>query len=495
MNDGQAIGANVAVKWRSAAGWVDDPEALQGGSPGDHITGDLDHVVDVALGVGPSRDGETDEVHRRRRLRSVGMPAEHHGADLASPDPAGAIELHGQRLTRELERRDVRQERPRIEIDRVAAEWLDARDAGLDERVAEVGGRTRAIPEIVLVHHLRETLGDCLEVTAREPPVRREALGEDQHVAALLGQGVVVHRQPAADVGQPVLLRRHGHAVRQPADLLDDVDDRAMLLPRLARLDEPRVLREPAGIEEQRFAAAIAHLADRPQVCEAHRLPAARVVRDRDDDDRDIVAALGEQALERACVEIALERVDQRRVSTLLDHQVHRLSAGELHVGSGRVEVGVVGDHLAGAADDRVQDLLGGTALVGGDDVAEREQSLDGLEEDIPGGAAGVALVPALDRGPLVAAHRPGTGVGQEVDQDIVGMDPEQVPAGLLERPLALGLRGQADGLDRMDPERLDDRLPVVHHREDTLWEEPPSPPVRHEDRGHSAIRQPRSCE
>src|SRR5512135_591102 len=39
-------------------------------APGD-CGADLDHVVDVALGVGAARDREADEIHRRRLLPPV----------------------------------------------------------------------------------------------------------------------------------------------------------------------------------------------------------------------------------------------------------------------------------------------------------------------------------------------------------------------------------------------------------------------------------------
>ena len=60
--------------------------------------------------------------------------------------------------------------------------------------------------------------------------------------------------------------------------------------------------------------------------------------------------------------------------SPLLDDQVDRLGARELDVGPGRVEMRVVGDRQARPADRREQDLLRRPALVGGDDVTEREQ-------------------------------------------------------------------------------------------------------------------------
>jgi hypothetical protein len=68
-----------------------------------------------------------------------------------------------------------------------------------------------------------------------------------------------------------------------------------------------------------------------------------------------------------------------------------------------------------------------------------------------------------LDGRPLVAAHCPGSRVGQQVDQHVLGVDREQVEAGRLERRLSLGARGDADGLDGVDAERLDDRPREVH--------------------------------
>src|SRR3954453_1570459 len=70
-----------------------------------------------------------------------------------------------------------------------------------------------------------------------------------------------------------------------------------------------------------------------------------------------------------------------------------------------------------------------------------------------------------LDRSPLVAAHRSGPRVGQEVDDDVLGMDVEQVVARVLERSLTVVDGRHTDRLDRMDAERLDDRLPALPGR------------------------------
>ena len=89
------------------------------------------------------------------------------------------------------------------------------------------------------------------------------------------------------------------------------------------------------------------------------------------------------------------------------------------------------GHDLAGPAEHAEQDPLGGPPLVGRDHVLEREQLLHRVAEDEPRRRPGVGLVAVLDRRPLVAAHRAGAGVGEQVDEDVLRPQLEQVEAGL----------------------------------------------------------------
>ena len=164
------------------------------------------------------------------------------------------------------------------------------------------------------------------------------------------------------------------------------------------------------------------------------------------------------------------------------DDQVERLGAGRLDVGAGRVEMRVVGDDLPRPADHREQDLLGRAALVGRDDVAEREELLDGLEEGEPRGRPGVRLVAVLDGRPLVAAHRAGPRIRQEVDQDVVGVEREEVATGCLEGRFAFGPSRDPDRLDGVDAERLDDRPELVHRGEHSRAAVPYGHVPKHQD-------------
>ncbi len=346
----------------------------------------------------------------------------------------------------------------------MAAGRLHDRHAGALDRVGEVLGRADAVAEVVRLDALLQSLRDRLEVSSGEPAVGREALGEDEEIPAALGERVVVHREPAADVAHRILLRAHGHAVRERGHLADDVGHVLVGVALLAGLDEPGVLREPAGVEEQRHVMAVADLPDAAQVLERHRLPASRVVRDRDHHDRNVLRPRLEQRVERLEVHVPLERVHQARLAAFRNDEVDCVRARRLDVRARRVEVGVVRDDLAGPSDRREQDPLRRSSLMRGDHVLEREELLDRREEAEPRWRSGIALVTVLDRGPLVARHRAGPRIGQEVDEDVLGAQVEQVVAGLADLLAAFRLRRQPKRLDRVDPERLDDRLEGWRH-------------------------------
>lgn len=111
----------------------------------------FDDVVDVRLGVGSARNRQAHQVHGCRHLGPVRLSAKHDSADLASADSTGTIELDGQRLTRILQRRDVRQHSASIDVHSVAAHGLNDRNAGGDQSLAQVSSRLDAILQVVVV--------------------------------------------------------------------------------------------------------------------------------------------------------------------------------------------------------------------------------------------------------------------------------------------------------------------------------------------------------
>ncbi len=159
-----------------------------------------------------------------------------------------------------------------------------------------------------------------------------------------------------------------------------------------------------------------------PDVFHGHRLTAAGIVGDCQHHQRNAFAAHSrDQSLERWDIHIAFEGVNQAGLFAFGNHQVDRFGADEFDVGAGGIEMSVVGDDVAFLAHHAEQDALGGPALMGGNYMSETEDVLDRLLEAIETLAAGVAFVALHDRGPLVGGHGAGTGIGEEVDENIGG--------------------------------------------------------------------------
>ena len=232
----------------------------------------------------------------------------------------------------------------------------------------------------------------------------------------------------------------------------------------LPLFDHVCVLGKSARVEEERRIVAIANRTNRANVFEADRLPAAAVVRYREHHQRNTVRAdVLEQSLELAQVHVALEGVPRRRDIGFVDHQIHRGRTGVLRVRPRRVEVVVVGyDHVR-PTQDLEQDSFARPPLVRREYVLETGDALQPIVEPVIADRARVRLVAAHDPRPLLAAHRSGAAVGEQVDQHVGSVDLKDVEPGALEDGLALGACCQSNRLNRLDSKRFDNRFHTLH--------------------------------
>ena len=370
-----------------------------------------------------------------------------------------AVQGDDERLSRQLVTRQVRTEPTRVEIDGVPPRRFDNLDAGRQQLFAHVPGAADPVSQVVLVKHLAEALRHRLEVATGESAVGHVAFGQDDQLARASQELGVTEQQQTTRVHDAVLLGADGRTVRHVEHLPHDRADRTVVLPGLALLDEPGVLCEPAGVQEQRHPVPVADQPGGPEVLEAHRLPATRVARHRAHDQGHVGALGGQQGLEPPEVEIALERVAVSRVGRLRYRQVDRPRAAVLDVGPGRVEMRVARHGLPSAAQQLEEDALAGAPLVGRQRVLEPGDVTDGIAEPVEAGGAGVAFVGSHDPGPLLCTHRTRAAVGEQIDEHLIRIDLEQVEPGATQDLLALRWAGETDGLDDLDPERLDDGL------------------------------------
>src|SRR5271165_7451009 len=188
-----------------------------------------------------------------------------------------------------------------------------------------------------------------------------------------------------------------------------------------------------------------------------NRLSAAGVVGHRQHDQRDALAPHTlDQVFERHDIHVALEGMLQARLASFRDHQVSSLGTDEFHVGAGGIEMRVVGDDIAFLAHHAEQNALGGATLMSGNDVFVAKDILHRIAKAIEAAAAGVALVAFHDCGPQTRGHGAGSGIGEEIDENVIGGKKKQVVKRSPQPLLALRAGGPVNRLDALDAKRLD---------------------------------------
>ena len=149
----------------------------------------------------------------------------------------------------------------------------------------------------------------------------------------------------------------------------------------------------------------------------------------------------------------------QAGLSAFGNYQIDRIGAHKLDVRTGRIEMRIVRDNIALLAGHGEKNALGGAALMGGNDVAVAEDILDGVAEVVEAASARIALIAFHDPGPLARGHGARAGVGEQVDEHVVRRQEKQVVVGGAQQLLALRAGSPGNGLDALDPKRLDDGL------------------------------------
>src|SRR5208282_1930724 len=181
-------------------------------------------------------------------------------------------------------------------------------------------------------------------------------------------------------------------AVAIAKHLLCDLFRSLRFVTALPGLDEVGILGETAGVEVERDAMLPANCADRFHIFHRDRLASAGVVGNRQHDQGHMLAAYAlDEGLEGLDVHVPFEGMLQAGLAAFRNNQVASLSADELHVGAGSIEMGVVRDYIAFLAHHAKQNALGGAALVGGNDVRVAENILDRIAKPLEAAAAGVA--------------------------------------------------------------------------------------------------------
>src|SRR5579862_332614 len=414
---------------------------------------DFDDIVDVTLRVNAAWDGEADKVH----FCGAG---EHQRADFDGADSAFQIKFAGQRDARKLIGGNVREKRASVEVDGVTARRLHDRHSLPGDVIAEISRRGDAVAQVIFFERLLHADGDGFKIAAGKPAVGRISLGEDEKVFFLLRENVVVGTEESADVGHAIFLGGHGASVAVGEHLLGNLFWRLVLKSLFAQLDEPGIFCEAASIEVERDAMALADRTDLADILHGDGLASTGVVGNGQHDERDALAAHAvNERFEGGDIHVAFERMRRGGPLAFFDDEIDGFGTDKFDVGASRIEVRVVGDDVALLAGAAEKDALGSASLMRGDDVPVAENLLDRSFEMIEALASGVAFVAFHHAGPLVGGHGSGAGVGEEVDEHIIGGKKKQIVVRGFEQFFALLAGSPANGFDAFDAEGFDDGL------------------------------------
>src|SRR3954466_1490437 len=152
--------------------------------------------------------------------------------------------------------------------------------------------------------------GYGVEVAPGHSAVGGKTLGVNKKVPLLRRQALVVGGQESADVGQSVLLGRHGAAVRVGEQLPSDLDRAPSGVTVLPELDEVGVFGEPAGVDIQWDPIFFADPGYGPYIGHRDRLTPTGVVGDGQHAERDPLGTyVGNQPTQGVHIHVAFERV------------------------------------------------------------------------------------------------------------------------------------------------------------------------------------------
>ena len=164
----------------------------------------------MALGIHPPGKREPDKFERRGfLLPGPRVLPKHDAAQFHRPDAAFQIHFVDQGDPRILQRRNVGQEPPRVEVDGVCARGLDQGQPQFQKFFFDVFHRCVAVNLVFHFQRFEKAHRDHLQVPARQPPVGRKPFGQNQQVLELFRPLIVVTREEAADIGEAVLFGAH----------------------------------------------------------------------------------------------------------------------------------------------------------------------------------------------------------------------------------------------------------------------------------------------
>ena len=317
--------------------------------------------------------------------------------------------------------------------------------------------------QIIFIQHFFQPTGDGFQIASGQSAVGGKSLDQNQAIGDFFRQRIVVHADKSADIHQSILFRAHRATVAERKNFLRNFFYGMIAKFRLAFLYQKTVFRKAAGIKKQRDVVFVEQLAHCPDVGQRYRLPAAGIVGDGHHHQWNFINAVHfDHFFQLFQIHIAFERVELLRVVCHVDHQIHRHTTVVFHICAGSIEMDVVGNDHPFFQNGGKQQVFRNTTLMGGDNMFEAKNIVDGLFKMIIIFAPGVGFIAEHHTGPLVIAHRRSAAIGQQINVNGICGNSEYVESRCADQLFAFFAGGAPDGFNNFNAEGFGRKL---HHQ------------------------------
>jgi len=360
------------------------------------LSGGSNSVINVLIVKSVTRHSKTDKVENTLALFFVLLiPLEGEGTKLARTDTIETDHLDNEADTTKVVDLHVS---ALEEVSHVKVNGVTTRrhHNTLHTRIDHVDGKLAHL-EATGIHVLREknlteTNSKSESITSADTTVSRITVTENLNLLealanvlaeelgeALLEETVVTEAEHATHVAETILLGAHSEDIAVAEHLAGNLTEGSTVaaVRLLELLDEPSVLSETSGIEQNGDTSLVSELVDGTEIGHADRLTGSGVVGDGDKDEGDVLSVLGEHGLKLCEIDIALEGIllidllHRERIEEVGSEEVLRGEAVGCSLGLSCVEETVGGDHprlgdttlLHGARDGSVHKGLAAAAL------------------------------------------------------------------------------------------------------------------------------------
>ena len=314
--------------------------------------------------------------------------------------------------------------------------------AALQQLICHEFDKLGALADDILIHGFIKAHGDGFHFTNAHSAVGEESLKHGDQLHHAVAEGLIPYADAAA-TGKAQLSGGEVYYVKAIRKGAGDLTYGHVGAGCLTGLYEVEIILKKACVQHCHDVIVTGQFCGGAAVFKGEGLAADKVGACLEAQEGHVALVALNGGLELIQVHVALKEVFACGIDALIAYQLLNPAAalGNVGLGGGKVEVHC--NHVAGLYECFCDDMLCGSALMGGQEEFHAEYFLKLCVQAVEGFAAGVCVVCHHHGGKLIVAHGVYAAVGEHIHEYVTVLKQEGIAAGLLYCLKALLHRGQ----------------------------------------------------